>query len=142
MELVTIKTFDNSIDSHLCKSMLESEGIKCYLFDENMVSLNLLLNVTVGGIKLKINETDFEKANKLIKDIDNLPSLDKDNEILECPNCNSTFLISDYKSIKGIKGILSFITSIFFMVFPLYFKRVYKCKDCGMEFNPKRILNE
>ena len=135
MELVTIRTFDNSIDSHIWKSKLESEGIKCYLFDENMVSLNLLYNITVGGIKLKINESDFEKANKLIEDIESLPYKTENNEILECPNCKSNNLISDYKSIKGIKGILSFITSLFFMIFPFYFKRVYKCEECGTEFN-------
>ncbi len=135
MELVTIKTFDNSIDSHILKSKLESEGIKCYLFDENMVSLNLLYNITVGGIKLKINENDYEKANRIIEEIDSLPHTNENNEILECPKCKSNNLISDYKSIKGLKGVLSFITSFFFMIFPFYFKRVYKCKECGTEFN-------
>jgi len=135
MELVTIKTFDNSIDSHIWKSKLESEGIRCYLFDENMVSLNLLYNISVGGIKLKINQTDFDKANKLIEEIENLPIRNENNEIIKCPNCKSTNLDSDYKSIKGIKGILSFITSLLFMVFPFYFKRVYKCMECETKFN-------
>ncbi len=137
MELVTIRTFDNSIDCHIWKSKLESEGIKCYLFDENMVSLNLLFNITVGGIKLKINESDFEKANKIIEEIESLPIRKENDEILECPNCKSIDLDSDYKSIKGMKGVLSFIISLFFMVFPFYFKRVYKCNECGTEFNPR-----
>lgn len=102
-----------------------------------MVSLNLLFNITVGGIKLKINESDFEKANKLMEDIESLPIRNENNEILECPNCKSSNLDSDYKSIKGIKGVLSFITSLFFMVFPIYLKRVYKRKECGTEFNPR-----
>lgn len=134
MGLVTVKVFDNSIEAHIWKSRFENEGIKCYLFDENMVSLNLLFNVMVGGIKLKINETDIERANELIKEIDNLPLTNDNNEIIECPNCTSSDLISDYKSIKGIKGILSIITSFIFMVFPIYYKTIYRCNKCGTEF--------
>jgi hypothetical protein len=29
----------------------------CHLFDENMVTLNPLYNITVGGIKLKVEES-------------------------------------------------------------------------------------
>jgi hypothetical protein len=35
--MITIKTFDNPVEAHILKSRLESEGIHCYLFDENML---------------------------------------------------------------------------------------------------------
>ena len=134
MALVTIKTFDNSIDAHMLRSRLESEGIGCYLFDENVVSLNPLYNVTVGGIKLKINDFDVEKAQIIINEVEQAPILNDKNEVLRCKNCGSSDLISGYKSMKSAKGILSAILSFLLMIYPIYFKTVYKCKACGAEF--------
>ena len=138
MELITIKTFDNAIEAHILKSRLESEGINCCLFDENIVSLNPLYNITVGGIKLKINKVDFEKTQEIIAEIDNTPLTNENDELIKCPNCESTDLYTGFKSMKGLKGILSVITSFLFMVFPIYFKTVYKCKNCGTEFKNEK----
>lgn len=63
MELITLKTFDNSIEAHLMKSKLKSENIVCFLFDENIVGLNPVYNIAVGGIKLKvINQTFIRRV--------------------------------------------------------------------------------
>ena len=70
LELVTVRTFDNSIQAHLLKSKLESEDITCYLFDENIVGLNPLYNITVGGIKLKIHKADIDRAAVIIQEVD------------------------------------------------------------------------
>ena len=134
MKWVTVKTFDNSIDAHLLKSKLESEEIICRLFDENMVSLNPLFNVTVGGIKLKIKEADIAKAKTILAELDKTPFTTEDNITLKCPECDSEDYYSNFKSMKGFKGILSAITAFLLMLFPIYYKSVYKCKDCGTEF--------
>ena len=52
------------------KSKLESKNIMCFLFDENIVGLNPLYNVTVGGIKLKINKSDVDKAISIIEEVE------------------------------------------------------------------------
>ncbi len=36
MELITIHRCETSVEAHLLKSKLESEGITCYIFDENI----------------------------------------------------------------------------------------------------------
>ena len=66
MGLITFKTFDNSIDAHILKIKLESEGITCFLFDEHMVSVNPLYSQLIGGIKLKINEEDLIHAKNIV----------------------------------------------------------------------------
>ncbi len=134
MEWVTVKTFDNTIDAHLLKSKLESEGIKCVLFDENLVSLNPLFNVTVGGIKLKINETDIDKAKVVLTELNEIPFVNEEGKVIKCPQCGSEELYSNFKSMKGVRGVLSAIVSFFLMLFPIYYKSVYRCKDCGKEF--------
>ena len=135
MGLVTIRTFDNSSEVHLYKTKLLSLGIECFIFDEQMNTLNPIMGVAFGGIKLKVNGNDYEKSNQVITEIENAILTNEKDEVIRCPNCNSDELYTGFKSIKSVKGILSTITSFLFMVYPLYYKNVYKCKKCGTEFD-------
>jgi hypothetical protein len=134
MALVTFKVFDNSFHTHLLRVNLENEGIVCYIFDEHTVSMNPLFNVTVGGIKLKINEADVDRANGIVAEINKLMLETEDGEVLHCPNCYSQDIIRGFKSMKDAKGILSIIISLIFVVYPIYYNVVDKCKDCNHEF--------
>jgi DNA-directed RNA polymerase subunit RPC12/RpoP len=134
MSLLTIQTFDNLVEAHLVKSKLESENIPCYLFDENIVGLNPLYNLTVGGIKLKVNSFDFDRATQIIDDSISSNLTNYQGEPIQCPKCESRDILSAFKSMKGAKGILSALVSLLLMVFPIYYKTVYKCKVCGNEF--------
>lgn len=134
MNFFTIKTFDNFVDAHLLKAKLESEGITCFLFDENMVSLNPLYNVTIGGIKLNVQESDSKQALEILSEIENTLIVDDNNEVLKCPKCNSGNIYSNFKSMKDFKGVVAAIISLVFVIFPIYYKSVHKCKNCGEEF--------
>lgn len=134
MNFTTIKVFDNPIEAHLLKSKLESEGIPCFLQDENIVALNPLYNYAVGGIKLNIPTTDLALAQQILSEIEHAPNLDEKEEIICCPKCGSTNLYTNFKSMKGFKGIISAIVAFFMTVFPVYYKSVHKCKNCGTEF--------
>jgi len=67
MELITLKTFDFAHKAHLLKSLLESEGIDSYIFDENIVTAYHLYSNTVEGIKLKIRKSDFKKVCEILQ---------------------------------------------------------------------------
>lgn len=136
--LTTIKVFDNSPEMHVYKNSLELEGIECYAFDEEMVTIDPFLTNAIGGIKLKVREQDVLQAQSIITSIDNQPITDENDEVVCCPNCNSTDLISGFRSMKDAKGVLSFIVSIGLWVYPLYYKYVYKCKSCDHEFKLKK----
>ena len=69
MSFVTIRTFDHAMDAHLLKSKLESEGVECFLFDENTVSINPLYGIATGGIKLRVIEEDAERAMAILSDM-------------------------------------------------------------------------
>jgi hypothetical protein len=137
MKLVTARIFDNAIDAHMLKSKLESEGVLCYLQDEHTISIDPLYSNAVGGIKLRIKEEDIEKTKLILQEIENTPYRDEDNEIAQCPRCESTELIANYNSMKGFYQILSAIVSILLTIFPIHLKTVYKCKSCGTEFKLK-----
>ena len=137
MSLITIKTCNSAIDAHILQNTLEGEGIECILFDDNIVSVNPLYSYAVGGIKLKIHEEDKEKALAILTELAEKPFLDKNNEAISCPNCQSQKLYSNFNSMNDAKGVLAAITSVIFSAFPLYAKTVYRCKECDMEFEVK-----
>lgn len=134
MPLVTVMTSENNIDIHLMKGRLESEEIICYVFDENIVTLNPLFNIAVGGIKLKVKELDAQKALGIIREVQTTPSTDEFQNVITCPQCDSENLYTNFKSMKGFIGLVSAILSFILSVFPIYFKSVYKCKTCEFEF--------
>ena len=74
-ELVTIRKFRDLHEALLAKGLLESSGIKCSLFDDNMVALDWLASTALGGIKLQVSPEDAEAATKL------LPPIPGDSEI-------------------------------------------------------------
>ncbi|NQX82789.1 MAG: DUF2007 domain-containing protein [Flavobacteriaceae bacterium] len=139
MNLITIKVFDSSPEAYIFKSKLDSLGINSYIFDEHINSLDPIMSNAFGGIKLKINKEDYEQAISIFSEIENAAITDDDNNILKCPKCESTKLYTGFKSMKGGWGFLSAIVSFIFMVFPIHFKYVYKCKKCGEEFQKETI---
>ncbi len=134
MRFETLKIFDSAIEAHILKNRLESEGIVCHILDENIVTLDPLLNFAVGGIRLQVSESDFVKAKGVLAEIEATPLRNEQDESIHCPSCSSTQLYSDFKSFKDVKGIVSIIAAFFFTVFPIYSKSVYRCKECNTEF--------
>ncbi|MCU0439620.1 MAG: DUF2007 domain-containing protein [Raineya sp.] len=118
MELLTIKTFDNPIDAHLYKSKLESGGVLCFLFDENMTSIYPTYGTLIGGVKLKINQKDWEKAKIVLLELG-------DEQIKICPNCFS--INTEIKIENNIwKNLIR--------IFTLQKTNAWKCVDCDTEF--------
>lgn len=132
--LITIATFDNAIDAHLASSKLESEGIKTYIFDEHIITLNPLYNFAAGGIKLKVMSNDAEKAYHILKGVNSLPYTNEEGEILKCPNCSAEKIYSGFRSLKSISSILAFVLSVVTLTYPIHAERKYKCGECAFEF--------
>jgi hypothetical protein len=63
-ELLTVRTFGQSIDFEMAKSYLESCGIECFGRDE-INNRAYLANVN-GGIKLQVRSEQSEEAVKLL----------------------------------------------------------------------------
>ena len=134
MELVTLKAFDNSIEAHVSRSKLESQGIQAFLFDENIIAMNPLYNNAIGGIKLKVAEVDVAAAIEILAKVDATPLTDEAGKVITCPNCGSVKITAAFKSMKEAGAVMTLIFSLLFLLFPLYYKSVKKCNDCDHEF--------
>lgn len=134
MHLLTLKTFDNSIDANMLRCQLELEGIQSYLKDENTITTNPLYNLALGGIKLQVLEQDYLKAKTFLEELELTPYTNQNNEVITCPKCKSSNIHTGFSSYKDITGIVSLLTAFVFMILPFYNKKVYKCKECMEEF--------
>lgn len=62
MTFKTIATYATYLQAAAPKSLLESEGIICYLRDEHSVTINPIYGGAYGYIKLDVAEGQFEEA--------------------------------------------------------------------------------
>lgn len=53
--------------AHIVKGLLEVEGIAVTLHDEFTVQVNNYYSGAVGGVKVQVSESDFEKAESILK---------------------------------------------------------------------------
>ncbi|CAI9429843.1 Uncharacterised protein [Candidatus Ornithobacterium hominis] len=67
MELITLKTFNNELDAYLFSQFLSNHNIQSYMFNQFISTIYPIFNNTVGGIEVKINIKDIEKANVVIE---------------------------------------------------------------------------
>jgi hypothetical protein len=66
-EWLTIKTFNMSHQAIIVRSMLEAEGIECFLKDELTVQVDPFYSNALGGAKLQVKPSDFDRAISLLQ---------------------------------------------------------------------------
>jgi hypothetical protein len=126
MSLLTVRIFPNLIEANLFKLRLESEGVDCYLFDENIAGMDITYDVAIGGIKAKVNSSDTERVKEILKVLE--AEQRAKNMFIKCPVCESTEHYENFVSVKGWwASFLAFLGSA-------YYTQKYKCKECGNEF--------
>jgi len=65
-EYITIATFDKTTDAHIAMGRLAVEGIRALLFDDNMVQMDWLYAIALGGIKLRVTRADETLARGIL----------------------------------------------------------------------------
>ena len=68
MGLVTIKTFSDQHEANICKGLLETKGIECFLSNETLIQSRPLISNAVGGFQLQCKESDAEKALRILEE--------------------------------------------------------------------------
>lgn len=108
-----IASFSHTYEAHLYKSRLESEGIACSLDNENLVAANWLYSNAVGGVQVKVQEKDYDKAREILKEIGYV-----DDEKKEKEKRTATIDPAQLKQFLIFFGIMAFIAAIVIMVIP------------------------
>lgn len=132
-------TYDH--EAHIFAGRLESEGIRAFIDDNNIVAANPFLSNAVGGIKVRIYRTDLEKARAIFneehkEEAEQLskPSLIKDGKeyvsmVGSCPDCDSSIVYAE--KFKGFKWVISILVMGFVSAgLPPPYRTRMLCEDC------------
>jgi DNA-directed RNA polymerase subunit RPC12/RpoP len=129
MTFKQIATYDNYMLANMTLGLLTENDIKCQLKDENIVTVDPLLNPAVGGIKLLVEEKDFEKAVTLMKDAENDYLKD-----IACSNCKSHSLIVEEKTNNPTDFWGRMKNQVLFGQ-PSTYSKGYRCTNCKKYFS-------
>ena len=125
MSHVIFRSFDNYIYANILLLRLKSEGIDCYLKDENTVTIDPLLSPALGGIKVMVEENDIAKATNSLEEFEETYL-----KSLACPSCGRKSFQRIVKR-KSSSGILSAIISRLLHGSEETDKVIYRCHNCG-----------
>ncbi len=129
MDFIPVQVYANYVDAHIVMGLLESENIRCWLKDENTVTIDPILTNAVGGIKLMVAKDQLTRAKEILALIES----GRKEEIL-CPNCGSNnieFVTTPRKPGNWFSVLIGLLWTSFAM--PV--EKVYHCFNCGHEFN-------
>jgi len=131
MALVTLCSYRDPIDAELAKTRLDHAGIPAVLLDQFLPSIQWLYSFAIGGVKLKVDETDIDAAIAALAedrtaDLDDISerrssSTDRD----ACPRCGSDNFRTS--RVRRTSAALSLFTSLPLVVW----RRRWVCASCG-----------
>ena len=145
-QLIVLKTYMYPSAAYPLMSKLESEGINCFLDGENTITVHPFLSNAIGGVKLKIRESDTEAALNIIRESEAIST--DEVEISEeefpagfrygfvkvetfCPECDSTMVFR--RKMPAWQIILAI--ALLPLYLPLLFaKKKHYCSECGYEW--------
>jgi len=128
MDFVILQSFNNYMEAHLLMARLESEGVECWLQNENTVTVFPVWTNAVGGIKLLVKKEDLSRARQIFWEVEN-----NRKQAIECPKCkghNIELVSTPRKASNWISAIFTYL----FGSFAIGIDKVNHCFDCGNEF--------
>lgn len=130
MDFIIISSYNNYIDAHIARGVLEEAGINCWLKDEHTVTIDPILTNAIGGIKIMVPKQQAERA------VEILTNLKKEQQAaIRCPKCGSHNIELVSTPRKAINWI-SALTTFFLGDFAMTVDKVNHCFDCKHEFLP------
>lgn len=129
MDYYILKSFTNYIDAHILMGRLEEEGIRCWLQDENTITIDPILTNALGGIKLMVPKEQAERALDLLNRF-----TEERKSKRSCPKCGSHEIeqvSTPRKASNWISAIVTWITGSY-AIAP---DQVWHCFSCGAEFS-------
>ena len=94
MAFVTLRSYRDLIDAELAKSQLESAGIPALILDQHLASIQWLYSNAIGGVKLKVDESDLDAALDVLQD-------ERTADLAEIPESQSPPIDGDFCPVCG-----------------------------------------
>jgi hypothetical protein len=126
-----IRRFRDLPEALLAKGSLESAGIECNLWDENLVRMDWFWSNMIGGIRLMVAPADAQAADEILsqpipEDLQ-VPDIG-DYHQPRCPKCNSLEV-----SYRELNKPVAYISMYLNMPIPLEHV-AWRCEECHAEW--------
>jgi hypothetical protein len=66
---VVIRSYRDLTEAMVDRTTLESAGIKCFLYDDNLIRLDWFVSNAIGGAKLVVSQNEAAEALKILDDV-------------------------------------------------------------------------
>jgi len=129
MEFKQVATYDNYMLANMAMGLMTEHEIKCQLKDENIITMDPLLNAAVGGIKLLVEAKDYDRALLLMTEAE--------NEYLKeipCPVCKSLSLVVEEKT-NNPAGFWGRVKNQALYGQTATYSKGYRCTNCNKYFS-------
>jgi hypothetical protein len=123
-----VRTYELSMDCHMDRALLESEGIATQVLFDQYLTLDPLMAQACGGIELRVGQHDLERAIQLTGQTS--PIFESNS----CPNCISQNLIYNWRQLRNFTDWFVFIGCFLLGVYPLRYAYATRCNNCHQCF--------
>ena len=124
----TVAAYSKPEEAYLAKARLESDGINASIRDDVTVSLCWLYSNAIGGVKVEVEDDDYDRAREVLA----LPKVNAG--LLRCPHCGS-----DEVRLRELSPLAAICIGIGFIL--PFRSRKADCLSCRQSFvvaPPKR----
>lgn len=133
-DLVPVRFYDDPLDAHMARCLLENEGLKAFVHDEHIIGLNRAFSYALGQVKLKVATEDRTQALRILEEVERRPYLNEADQPICCPSCGSTDLANGVLRPRSFSGFIHWALALLFSVFPMSMDRFMQCSRCGHLF--------
>lgn len=129
MNFRQIASYDNYMLANMTMGLMTENDIKCQLKDENIVTMDPLLNAAVGGIKLLVEEKEYDRALSLMKEAEYAYIKDT-----PCPQCKNLSL-SVVEKINNPSDFWGKLKNQLLYGQTSTYSKKYQCTSCNKSFS-------
>lgn len=135
-QIVTFEAYYDPMYAEIIRTKLEANGITCYIADSHMIWIKPYLNQALGGVKIKMFESDVERSKQLISQTLSLESDEEapsGNELITCRYCGSAN-IRYGNATQNRYPWHAIVIALLFVNYPFYANKARHCFNCGKDF--------
>lgn len=131
--LVTLARFLWLAEADLATAALRGYGVECFLADEHFLFWFPVHSVALGGVKLRVKESDAPDAIEILRRA-------VGEEKIDCPKCGSANVLTKERRSRFVFGLSACVLAYMLALWggfiagyipPRRLKRTYRCEDCG-----------
>ncbi len=128
----TVEAHLNPWDAHICRALLESEGIPATVAAAHHVGAQWPMAMALGGVRVQVPAKCLSAAQTLLAERDRgmlLSALESDwpPEVATCPQCAGT----QFRRQRNWSGSLGSLVMLYWFGAPFPPIKQCQCKQCG-----------